>query len=173
MNLHEVTKHMMTAHQATKRGRCTQEGGPTDLSPMVDVRLGTGEAMIALVPDRDFIEAAVLTLAGDRRVRFIGFCADAYGKEYLDGEAPEGEPVQGEVGAAFRAGDLTVVELLTITVIDVISEEVVMLESRYHYDDRGRPRFGEVRGSLEPGADLQGQVVDNLRAVAAECRGAW
>lgn len=168
MDLQETARAMMAAHQATKRAACRRAQGPSDLSQLLDVRLGTGESMIALIGDRDQIPMVTDALSAGRRVRYIALCADAYGK-YHDPPLAN-EPERGSVTAAFESGDMSVIELLAVAAVDVVSGDVLMVETTYTYDDRGMPVFGPLE---ERSSELDGGVIDALRGAAEQHRGAW
>ena len=167
LTLQECAEAMLDMTRKTKAQMCEAEGGPHDLMPTLHIVNDDGQSFVALVPDRDYIATVVEGVApAPMPLTYIGFCADAYGREYQAAEqAPEIE--RGELSRDFEGGDFTVHEQLIVTVVDVKTGDITAALQRYTYDDTGLPVFEEV---LTAPVEFAGQAIDNLRAVAAARR---
>lgn len=174
METQTMARNMMTSLIAVKRQACVDHRGPWDLAMMLDIRMADEPGRIAVIRDRDDMETTVRHIVKPgERVSHVGLVADAYvqSAEWQAGQPTPPVPQRGEIQEAFHAGNLAVEEELVVQVIDVRTDELVALAARYRYCDSGLPHFDQPevwdRGVID------GQVPDNLKAIAARLRGAW
>lgn len=152
---------------ATKVKMCEDAGGPYDLSPMLHIEYTDGTVSIAMIPDRDYIVTGVMAVNA-KPIEAIAFVADTYMRNVALGTPL---PERGEIGAAFRRGEMSVQEGLVVEVVEVKSGEILTLYRPYRYDDRGQPVFEPFEEFADgEGKEAVGQVVDNLRLAAAFVR---
>jgi hypothetical protein len=163
LTLDEWATTMLDLTRKTKKEMCEQHHGPYDLQPLIHAIDPEGRAFVALLPDRDVIPLAVRELEKKAKTsfEFIGFCADAYAREYPK-DADIGPVQKGELARLLDEGDFTITEQLVVSVIEVKTMDVRVLAQSYLVDDAGRPEFGEP----EVLPDSEGGVINMLRRAA-------
>lgn len=143
MGLETVAREMLDATIVTKNGRCKQENGPVDLMPLLHVLTKEKKGMIAIIPNREFILAAMaLMVPPELHPTYVAFCADAYVRfQPVSGDPPL--PL-GKLAELRENGDMTVTDALIVTVMDFKTGEIVVLQQPYIYNDVGQPVYQDI-----------------------------
>ena len=157
-DVRDILAHFMDV----KRAACSSEG-PSDLSPCLIG--GFADGMMAgaelSAPREGFVEAvAQIRQAHPGMLVWLAQCGDVLLKYRTDRDAPRHAT---SLSDAHQAGDMTVVDALSVYLVKVDGEDYAG-QVVYRYDDRGQPEFGPLTVKSERG---RGFVPDALRAALA------
>jgi hypothetical protein len=175
-DLERQVRNCMTSLVRTKRGACTDAGGPTDLSPMLQIAWADGQHAIGLLDEREVIPMAVAAMRAEREgaglpaeIAWMAFLGDVVVRHYdindpadmAEHAAIDPDEARGYVMHQREQGDMRVEDALSIVVTD--TKEVVAAMQRYIYADDGQPRFRQIQIQSE----TEGAIVDLLREAVA------
>ena len=157
MSDHDL-RNCLANYLAVKRKAC--ERGPRTATIVLHLRYADGEWALHPIFDRTAIAATIEAAAAERDVplAWVALLADAHRKRI---HLPEGAPapLNSAARAAFEAGDMTVEDVLSATLVEA-DGTVRCATCAYRYDDRGQPKFGPV---VIEDVDPEGYVVDTLK----------
>jgi hypothetical protein len=155
-NLAGIAHVAQNAYRTLKQDAVDQAGGPTDLFPILTVAAVGTDPFVVVCP-HGLLPGAVRHLAAGLEPEVLTYCADVRIQTI---PLPPGlrlrPPNNGGSAAAVQAGDMTVREALSTTVVTKDASHTVV--AAYRYDDRGRLVFDSATDE-----DAFGGVIDELR----------
>jgi hypothetical protein len=159
-DLAEVAGLAHAVYRQVKQDAVDRAGGPTNLIPILTVATRGTRPLLVGCP-YGLLPGAVRQLTAGREPEVLTYCADAWIQTTpLESGVPFRLPEHGQLASAFRAGDMTVREVLYTVVVTRGARRLAV--STYRYDDRGRLVFDPV-DETEVVAGPFGGVIDELR----------